>query len=259
MITITNKTKTVLLGLSFVTVGLVLAESAQAASLTGPGTLDFAGEVGISVDTKGTPSIADDEFIINFDPTAPTPNIAILNQAAATGGFSSFGVGASVTTPTTGAIADLVVPFDIDGDIAFSVPNFISLNNPQSAGGGASGTTFDISRISEFNFEEIPLAGGGTSVIISTTVSGHWFDVTNELTLGGTITFSTQLDDTSLAEAQFLLFGDPINGIPAPGLPKVSFSAGGIAFEKTPEPSAMLALMSVFGAGLFVKKGRNAK
>jgi hypothetical protein len=250
MITITNKTKTVLLGLSFAAVGSVLAESAQAASLTGPGSINFAGEVAITVDDNGTPGdLTDDEFVISFDPTAPTSNIAILNPTAVTGGFTGFGVGASVITPNTGVIADLVVPFITPPEgTNFPVANFLQLNTPGTT--NLSGTGFNIERIGQFNFTEIPAAGGGVSTIVSTTVSGHWFNDLGEL-FGGTITFSSQVDGQDLATVQAALFGGTLGDL--------AYSAEGVAFEKVPEPSAMLALMSVFGAGLFVKKGRNAK
>jgi hypothetical protein len=250
MITITNKTKTVLLGLSFVTVGLVLAESAQAASLTGPGKINFAGEVNITVDDNGTlGDPTDDSFVINFDPKAPTSNIAILNEAAAIDGFEDFGVGASVISPNTGVIEDLEVPFIVPpAGTDFPVANFLQLNTPGTT--TLSGTGFNLEKIGQFNFAEIEAAGGGVSTIISTTVSGHWFNDLGEL-FGGTITFSTQVDGQDLATVQAALFAGTLGDL--------AYSAEGDAFEKVPEPSAMLALMSVFGAGLFVKKGRNAK
>jgi hypothetical protein len=250
MITITNKTKTVLLGLSFATVGSVLAESAQAASLTGPGSINFAGEVVITVDTKGTPAPGDDEFVISFDPTAPTSNIAILNPGAVTGGFTGFGAGASVITPNTGVIADLVVPFVVPpAGLNFPIANFLQLNDPGTT--TLSGTGFNLTKIGQFNFAEIPAAGGGVSTIVSTTVSGHWFNDLGEL-FNGTITFTSQVDGQGLAAVQAALFSGTLGDL--------AFSAEGVATVKpVPEPSAMLALMSVFGAGLFVKKGRNAK
>lgn len=233
-----------------------MADSANAAAITGPGTFDFSGAVNVSLidDGDGTPD-AGDFFLLDFLPEdGEDGEIATLFMNEATGGFSEFGMGVSPGDPNVSVIADLQVPF-FGGEISPAVDPFIILLDPAvdpapvfSDNLTADADFFILEFVGDIDTSQSVLPNGQPNTTLSFDVQGTFVSETGE-TLPGFGIFTSQFQGFTEEETLAAILE---------GFEDQSFSASFEAEpEVVPEPGTILGLAFTFGSGLFLKKRKS--
>lgn len=230
------------------------ASYAQAASLTGAGSIGFNGTVRIF----GVEGV-DGEIATAFDfipPVNDTPfqvgddGAAIIGFDVATGGFEGFDIEDANDFPPalgevgTGLQADVTIQELPVGNVFTTEPTPLPVENfVVLAGGDDPDTTFTVDDIETASFEQI-----GDDVTVTVQVGGTFFS--NGLTFDGSGIYTAQFED--LTEAEFLA------GLETGVVLTETFSADFVAVEEDiviPEPTSVLSLAGAFGlAASFLRK-----
>jgi hypothetical protein len=214
------------LAVPLVAIGLIFdTNSAEAASITGPGTFGLLGSVSVS-GSAGDPSVTGDElFTYRFGSSTLV--------ADTTDGFTEF-EGAS------GSLQTLVLPPNdiVPGGTTFPVEDFLTLD---------SNDTFTLTTINAPAFQSITTIQGRPATIV-TFVGDGFFETESGTTLPGQVVFTSQFTGTPESRIAALVSGQSLS---------TTYSA---SFEAVPEPLTMAGAAMALGFGtVFRKKLKNAK
>lgn len=217
--------------------------SAEAANLTGPGTINFGGTVNIKqtvVSDNGTPAnLVDDISKTSFDflPNMVSPGTGgvTIPFLGGTDGFSGFnGTNpATLFTNNKSVIKDTVVDGSLPPNyLAAALPAFLELKDETGVG---TGTFFNLERV---DLPTYVSTGSGRSALTTATLNvyGTWYDTLTDTSYTGEGQFT----------AQFVGFASEtavLTALRTPAGFTTSFSASIDAEEiEIPEPSTLLGL-----------------
>ncbi|NJP22368.1 MAG: PEP-CTERM sorting domain-containing protein [Hydrococcus sp. CRU_1_1] len=214
------------LAVPLVAIGLIAnTNSAEAASINGPGTFGLLGSVRVS-GNAGDPGVTGDElFTYSFGRST-----LIVDT---TDGFSEF-------EGTSGTLQTLVLPPDnvVPGGTTFPVTDFLSLD---------SNDTFTLTTINAPEFQAITTTQGRPGTVV-TFVGDGFFSTESGDTLPGQVVFTSQFTGAPEERIAALVSGQSLS---------TPYSA---SFEAVPEPLTIAGAAMALGFGtVFRKKLKNAK
>jgi hypothetical protein len=213
------------LAVPLVAIGLIVnTNSAEAASITGPGTFDILGSVRVSGDA-GDPNVTGDElFSYSFGTTT------IVNT---TRGLSEFEGSSATLQPLVLPPSDIVA-----GGTDFPVNDFLTLD---------SNDTFTLTTINAPAFQPITTSQGRPATVV-TFVGDGFFSTESGDTLPGQVVFTSQFTGSPEARIAALVSGQSLT---------TTYSA---SFEAVPEPLTIAGAAMALGFGtVFRQKMKKAK
>ena len=204
-------------------VGLVLGmNSAEAASITGPGELSIFGNVVVTgnIGADNTPGTADDLFTFNFGGTTEVGDEAI-------GGLSDF-------SGTTASIRTFVLPPAnfAPGGSTFPIADFLALDENDS---------FTLTDITTPTFTTRTTPGGGLTTLVQYSFDGTW-TTESGATLPGQGIFTSQFTGSAEDRLAQLVSGTRL----------VTTYSG--SFEAVPEPLTIAGASMAAGFGILFRK-----
>ncbi|MCU0534122.1 MAG: PEP-CTERM sorting domain-containing protein [Hydrococcus sp. Prado102] len=214
------------LAVPLVAIGLIInTNSAEAASITGPGEFGLLGSVRVS-GNAGDPDVTGDElFTYSFGSST-----LIVDT---TGGFTEY-EGAS------GTLQSLVLPPSniVSGGSTLPVEDFLTLD---------SGDTFTLTTLNAPAFQPITTSQGRPATVVTFVGDGNFTTEAGD-TLPGQVVFTSQFTGSPEARIAALVSGQSFS---------TTYSA---SFEAVPEPLTLAGAAMALGFGtVFRQKIKKAK